>query len=102
MRIEPAAPFSNGMSYEFFCENFCYRCKKGKWNDNGFPEYVENGGCPIWDACENARFDASLFPKEIVKVIEDNGKVRFWDICSKFESDDPELMAKYRRLFEEV
>ena len=101
MRTEPAEPFSNGMSYEYFCEMFCYRCKKGKLNDNGFPEYVENGGCPIWDACENARFDISLFPKEVVKVIKDNGKVKHWEVCSEFESDDPEIMELYGRLFKE-
>ena len=100
MIIEPAIPFSNGSSYEWFCEQFCYRCKKGKWNDKtGFPEYVEYGGCPIWDAMECARFDADLFPKEAVKIMNDEGETVVWEACSKFETDDEDIMRRYRKLF---
>ena len=50
IKIKPSKPFSNGTSYEFFVENFCYRCKHGKINENGFAEYPEKGGCKVWDS----------------------------------------------------
>ena len=54
--IKPSTPFSNGMSYEFFLENFCHRCKKHKTDENGFCAFIEDGGCPIENAMEDARF----------------------------------------------
>ena len=56
MRTEPSTPFSSGTEYENFIYYFCERCKKGKRDEDGFPESPEEGGCPIWDAMENARF----------------------------------------------
>ena len=50
LTIKPSKPFSNGMSYEFFLESFCYRCKHGKINDDGFAEYPEKGGCKKGEA----------------------------------------------------
>lgn len=58
MRTEPSTPFSNGMEYENFIYYFCERCKKGKRDEDGFPESPEEGGCPIWDAIDNGGFDA--------------------------------------------
>ncbi len=98
--LKPSKPFSNGMSYEFFLECFCYRCKHGKLSEEGFAEHPEKGGCPIWDAMENARFDLSLFPCNDVVQTEENGKVEHWHICTRFESDDAEIMEKYKELFE--
>lgn len=100
MKTKPAVPFSNGMSYEYFCENFCYRCSKGKINENGFPEYIENGGCPIWDAMEMARW-GDEFPKQIVQILDDNDNVKYYEVCSAFETEDEELMKKYKKLFED-
>ena len=86
MIFEPAKPFSSGTEYEFFLETHCYKCKKYKENKYGFPETSKNGGCPILDAMENARFDLNKFPsKDIVTVKDDNGKVLNWYECLKFE-----------------
>ena len=101
LTIKPSKPFSNGMSYEFFLESFCYRCKHGKINDDGFAEYPEKGGCKIWDAMENARFDTSLFPCDDVVQTERNGKVEHWNICKCFETDDAELTESYKAFFED-
>ena len=100
--IEPSSPFPNGMSYEYFLEFFCYRCKKGKVNPNGFAEYPENGGCTIWDAMENARFEQSLFPCNDVVRIRENGEVKYWNVCKAFETDDADLMMKFNKLFEGI
>lgn len=63
MRTEPSTSFSSGTEYENFIYCFCERCKKGKLNEDGFPEFPEEGGCPIWDAMENARL-GQPFPSE--------------------------------------
>lgn len=96
--LKPSKPFSNGMSYDFFLESFCYRCKHGKVNANGFPEHPENGGCKIWDVCENARFDISLYPKNDIVKIEKNGKIVYWNVCKSFETDDKEVMERFNDL----
>ena len=101
MKTKPAVPFSNGMSYEFFCENFCDRCTKGKRNENGFPEYVENGGCPIGDAMERARYGGEFPSQHIVQIWDDDGNVKHFEVCTAFETVDADLMAKYRKLFED-
>ena len=75
VEIKPSSCFSNGMSYEFFLDSFCYRCKKGKINSDGYAEYPENGGCKIWDAMENARFDRELYPRNDVVQIEKTVKL---------------------------
>lgn len=98
--IKPSSCFPNGMSYEFFLESFCYRCKKGKINSDGYAESPENGGCEIWDAMENARFDRELYPCNDVVQIEKNGEVMYWNVCKHFESSDKQLMKQYKMLFE--
>lgn len=61
MTIEPSTRFSSGTEYEIFLYNFCQRCSKGKTReDDGFPEFPENGGCPIWDAMEYQPFSCSI------------------------------------------
>ena len=99
--IKPSEPFSNGMSYELFEEIFCYRCKHGKLREDGFPEFPENGDCPIWDAMENARFDLSCFPRNDVVQIERDGEVVRWNICKHFVSDEATITEAYKALFEE-
>lgn len=97
--LKPSTPFSNGMEYEFFLENFCYRCKKHKINEDGFCAFVEQGGCPIENAMEDARFDVSRFPSEEIVRIEEDGDVKCWNVCKAFETDDVALMGAYKRLF---
>lgn len=98
IEIKPSHIFPNGTSYEIFLDNFCYRCKHG---EIGFAEYPENGGCKIWDAIEDARFEKSLFPCNDIVQIENETCIKYWHVCKSFETDDAELMAKYRELFEE-
>lgn len=98
--ITPSKPFSNGTEYEIFLENFCFRCKHGKINEDGYAEYPENGGCKTWDAMENARFDIDLFPCDDVVMIKEEGKMPLWNVCKHFESIDDDLMKAYQKLFE--
>jgi len=97
--LKPSTPFSNGMEYEFFLESFCYRCKKHKMNEDGFCAFVEQGGCPIENAMEDARFDVSRFPSKEIVRIEEDGEVKYWNACKAFETDDADLMGAYKRLF---
>lgn len=100
-KILPSIPFSNGMSYEFFLENFCYRCKKHKVNDDGFCAFVEQGGCPIENAMEDARFGSPFPSEDIVRIVEDD-KTIYWNICKSFETDDKNLMKAYQKLFSDM
>lgn len=91
--MNESKPFSSGTEYEIFLDNYCHRCKHELMRkDAPFPEFPENGGCPILDAMENARFRIEEFPtKEVVEVRDTDGKVLKWHYCTKFEkreSDD--------------
>ena len=100
---EPSKPFSNGMEYMVFTDNFCDRCKKGMWHDDMFPEYPENGGCPVWDAMERSRFDKSVFPiEDIVRLTDKDGAEQYSHVCKHFLSEDIEVMESYRCTFEIV
>ena len=99
-QIVPSTPFSNGMSYEFFLESFCYRCKKHKENEDGFCAFVEQGGCPIENAMEDARFGHPFPSNDIVQLIED-GKTLYWHICKAFETDNNKVMKAYQALLAE-
>lgn len=82
MSYEKSKPFSNGMEYEFFKECWCEKCKHYKVReDDGFPEFPENGGCPILDFIEYARFDTPAWPGE--KIVEE--VVKRWHKCLDFE-----------------
>lgn len=87
MKNIPSKPFSNGTEYEIFKYNYCERCRKHKVREeDGFPEFPENGGCKIEDAMENARFDISLFPNNKIRQIEDEyGRTIKWHDCIDFE-----------------
>lgn len=99
--ITNSKPFSSGTEYEVFVSSFCDRCKHGKRNqENGFPEYVENGGCVVWDAMECARLDTSAFPSDDVVRIQ-NGDETYFHVCKYFESDNQKLMESYNALFTE-
>lgn len=97
MSSNPSRPFSNGTEYEFFKDNWCYRCRAHKERPDGFPEFPENGGCPIEDAMENARFDISKFPAEMVRELTDAtlGTRISWHYCLKFDSPIERVRLSY-------
>lgn len=99
MKTEPSTPFSNGTEYENFMFYFCYRCKKGLINENGFAEYPENGGCLIWDAMETARFDITQWPADKIVKGEKEGR-KYWHICTEFDGNDEDVMLAYKELME--
>lgn len=101
MEIKPSKPFSNGTEYECFLASFCYRCKNGTLSDEGWAELPSKGGCPIWDALENARFDLKVFPCEDVVQIVKNGYT-YWHVCRFFKTDNESLMMAYRKMFEDT
>lgn len=87
MKIEESKPFSSGTEYEVFLYNWCERCVHYKLReDDGFPEFPENGGCPVLDAMERARFDLNVFPcKEIIEEQDDNGNIVYYHKCRRFK-----------------
>ena len=93
MRYERAKPFSNGTEYEIFRHNYCENgCIHHIDREDGFPEILENGGCPIEDGMECARFDKDLFPNVLVEAW-DGEEQYMWHHCpfyakEKGESDD--------------
>ena len=98
IEIKPSTIFSSGTEYEIFLDNFCYRCKACVLLDDGFPALVENGGCKILDAMERARFDSARYPAEEIAQIEEDGKVKYFHVCRKFETDNKRIMAAYKAL----
>ena len=100
IETKPSKPFSNGTEYECFLESFCYRCKKGILSDEGWAELPDKGGCPIWDNMENARLVQGVFPSNDVVSIYENGKIKYFNVCKCFESDNADLMEAYKKIFE--
>ena len=86
MSILPSKPFSNGTEYDLFKYNFCEVCKNHKIREGGFPALPEDGGCPIEDAMENARFDISQFPSKNIRELRDSkdNSVITWHCCNEF------------------
>ena len=99
-QVLPSSPFSNGTEYEIFLDNFCYRCKKHKTREDGFCAFVEQGGCPIENAMEDARFGSPFPSEDIVRIIED-GETKYWNVCKAFETDDADLMKSFQALFDD-
>jgi len=89
----PSKPFSNGTEYEIFLYNYCEQCRSYKLRDDGFPEFPENGGCPILDAMENARFDISAFPSDHIRELHDadTDETIRWHECNRFDPEDEKL-----------
>ena len=86
MEYRKSMPFSSGTEYETFKDNWCYNCIHYKEReDDGFPEFPENGGCRILDFMERARFDIMYWPNK--KIVEewDGGKIRRFHKCLNFE-----------------
>ena len=87
MKYRESKPFSSGTEYEVFLYNWCENCNHYKVRDDGFPELPENGGCPVLDAMELARFNLDYFPKkDVVEKINDDGEVVRFHVCTRFES----------------
>ena len=93
----PSKPFSNGTEYEVFKYNFCEDCRKHVVREDGFPTFPEDGGCPIEDAMENARFDISQFPSEFIRELRDakDDSVIAWHCCNRFDCIDTNRQEKY-------
>ena len=93
----PSKPFSNGTEYEVFKYNFCEDCRKHVVREDGFPAFPEDGGCPIEDAMENARFDISQFPSEFIRELRDakDDSVIAWHCCNRFDCIDFNIQEKY-------
>ena len=90
MTFKKATIFSNGSEYEIFKDNYCYnKCKYHKEREDGFPEFTENGGCPIEDGIENARFHTEEFPNVLVEVWDKNKCVN-WHFCPFYTRSDTE------------
>ena len=101
MRTEPSTPFSSGTEYENFIYYFCERCKKGKRNKDGFPAFPEEGGCPIWDAMENARFGQPFPSDKIVRLVGDDEEIQVYNCCTEFDAIDKDVAEAYKALFED-
>lgn len=93
----PSKPFSSGTEYEIFKYNFCEICRKHKVRKDGFPAFPEDGGCPVEDAMENARFDISLFPSENIRELRDakDNTVIAWHYCNRFHAFDEKKQFSY-------
>lgn len=82
MKYRESKPFSSGTEYEVFLYNWCEKCKHYKLRDDGFPEFPEQGGCPVLDAM----FNSEEFPKkDIVEELYDDRDVVSRRICKRFE-----------------
>ena len=93
----PSKPFSSGTEYEVFKYNFCEDCIKHKLREDGFPAFPEDGGCPIEDAMENARFDISQFPSKNIRELRDSkdNSVITWHCCNEFDCIDNKWQEQY-------
>lgn len=88
MKYKYAKVFSNGTEYEIFRENYCEnKCKYHKERDDGFPALVNEGGCPIEDRMEYARFDTLMFPNVLFEMWE-NDKCINYHHCPFFEKEE--------------
>ena len=85
MKYYEGKPFSSGTEYEVFLYNWCERCVRYKLRDDGFPEFPENGGCPVLDAMECARFYINVFPREIIEEHDENGNIVYYHKCTRFK-----------------
>ena len=62
VKYQRAKRFSDGTEYEIFRYNYCDNgCIFHKERGDGFPAFLEYGGCPIEDGLEDGRFDNSIF-----------------------------------------
>lgn len=90
---KPSKPFPNGSSYQFWHGAFCERCKKYLVGDDG---WTLPGNCKTERAIGAAEFNPDRWPKD--DIVETSNGTR---VCLHFESDNPEIMRKYKDLFTE-
>ena len=85
MTFKIAKVFSSGTDLEIFKDNYCESgCVFHKVREDGvFAEFTENGGCPIEDRIECARFDEDAFPNVLLQVWDGNKCVK-WHHCPFF------------------
>ena len=100
--IKDSRAFSNGTEYEWFCEQYCDRCKHYKERDDGFPAFVEDGGCPIRDKVEYARL-GEPFPSDcFADLFEPNGNAIAFNVCRHFWANNDEEQFAYFRMFKDA
>ena len=100
MKTEPSKPFSNGTEDMIFNEHFCCDCKKYKVDDDGMP-LPDN--CGIEEAISRALFDETEWPaNDIVTILNDDGTVKYWHVCTKYDSGIERDMKLYHAMFEGV
>lgn len=81
MKFKTAKIFSSGTEYMNFKYNYCENgCIFHKEREDGGVEFTENGGCPIENGTEDARFDRTLFPNVLLEVWT-NDKCINWHYC---------------------
>lgn len=87
MIYRESRPFETNAEYVRFVNNWCKKCTHLKLHNGLFPNYPEDGGCPILDAIEIANIDIDWFPKnQIVEELYDDRDVVSRRICKRFES----------------
>ena len=91
-KYSPSKPFPNGMTYDFFLDNFCGLCKKYKADSHGMPL---PGNCSTEEALAQMVFGLGKWPDDDIVQVGD-----MHHICLHFESEDAELMTQYRAIFE--
>ena len=88
MIYRESRPFETNAEYVRFVHNWCKNCTHFKLHNGLFPEYPEDGGCPVLDAIEIARNnDIGFFPKrDIIEEVYDDVDLVSRRICKRFES----------------
>ena len=87
MIYRESRPFENNAEYVRFVHNWCKNCTHLKLHNGLFPDYPDDGGCPILDAIEIANINIDRFPKRvIVEEIDDDENVVRRHVCKRFES----------------
>ena len=97
--IRDSKPFSNGADYEWFCEQYCDRCRRYKEPDDGFPAMVKNESCPIRDKVDKARF-GEPFPSDcFADLFTPEGKAIAFNVCRHFFTENEDELFQYFQMF---
>lgn len=100
--IRNSSVFSSGSEYEWFCEQYCDRCRHYKEREDGFPALVKDGGCPVRDKLEYARF-GQLFPYDcLADLATPDGEVIAFNVCRLFWAKTEEDQFAYFRMFKDA
>jgi len=80
----------------------CDRCRHYKERDDGFPELIEKGGCPIRDKVEYARFGMP-FPSDcFADLFQPDGKVIAFNVCRLFWAKNEYEQFQYFQMFKDA